>query len=137
MVDQPAPSQEEHSILIGSTRPIVIKGKKKKKRRYSRGLGDWQRSARGLTKISARMTGSLYKGVNEYRKASDKSSTKKRDGALRDLGINIGKAMSKSLAESSRIPRDLAKTINTRSVRRSTRLQIRMMSRFNRLWRLR
>ena len=136
MVDQPAPTEQE-TPLIGGTRPIVISTKKKKKRRYSRGLGDLQKTTRGLTKISTRMSRSLFEGMDEFRKSSDKSAGKKRDGALRDLGLNLGKAMSKSLEESSRIPLDIARTLNTRSLKRSTRRQIRLASRFNRLLRLR
>jgi hypothetical protein len=136
MVDQPNPS-EQKIPLIGTARPIVINVKKKKKRRYSRGLGDIQKSARGMTKISTRMSRSMSKGLRKFQKASDKSSLKKKDGALRDLGLNIGKAMSKSLDESSRIPLDIAKTLNTRSLRRSGRRQIRMISRFNRMLRIR
>jgi ERCC4-type nuclease len=137
MVDQPTPTDEPKIPQIGTTRPIVINIKKKKKRRYSRGLGDIQKSVRGMTKISTRMSRSMSKGMEKFQKASDKSSLKKRDGALRDLGLNIGKAMSKSLDESSRLPFDIAKALNTGTMKRSRRRGIRMVSRFNRLLRIR
>lgn len=114
-------------------RPIVLKLKKKKKRKYSRGLADLQRAGRGFTKISMRMSRSAFKGMDEFRKASDKSARKKRDGALRDLGVNMGKAASKSLRASSRIPRDFGKILHTRSMRRGVRRQIRIASRLNRM----
>ena len=136
MVDQPTPPEPKNS-LFDTSRPIVINVKKKKKRRYSRGLADLQRGTRGLGKISRRIARSMYEGADKFQKASDKSSRKKRDGALRDLGLNIGKALSKSLDTSSGIPRDIAKTLNTKSMKRSTRRQIRMISRFNRVLRLR
>lgn len=114
-------------------RPIVIKSKgKKKKRRYSRGLEDVQRSGRGITKVSSRILRSVAKGMDEFRKASDKSAYKKRDGAIRDLVVNMGKATSKSLRVSSRVPLDLAKAMNRRSGRRIFRRQISLMSRMNR-----
>jgi Family of unknown function (DUF6312) len=136
MTDQPPPPDLD-SPASESLRPIVINLKKKKKRRYSRGLSDFHRATRGLSKVSTTMARSLYKGADEFRQASDKSARKKRDGALRDLGLNVAKAMSQSLRASSHIPRDIAKTLNTGTMRRSTRRQIRMLSRFNRVLRLR
>lgn len=119
-------------------RPIVIKLKnKKKKRRYSRGLGDLQRSGRRLTRISRQVSKAVFRGANTFIKSSDKSALKKRDGALRDLGLNMGKAVSKSLRVSSRIPSDMARAIYVRSTRRSIRRQIQAAARFNRLFRLR
>ncbi|NWF69879.1 MAG: hypothetical protein HXY40_12410 [Chloroflexi bacterium] len=128
---------DPQAVQQKALRPIVVQVKKKKKRRYSRGLGDLQRSARGLSKISARVARSLSKGADKFYETSDKSASKKRDGALRDLGLNIGKSLSRSLEEASSIPRDMAKMLNTRSVRRAARRQLRVMSRFNRLIRLR
>lgn len=136
MTDQPTPPIAE-TASPDSLSPIVINIKKKKKRRYSRGLGDLQRTGRGMNKVSASMARALYDGADKFRKASDKSARKKRDGALRDLGLNIGKAMSKSLSASSPIPVDIAQTLNTSSMRRSTRRQIRVLSRLNRVLRLR
>ena len=114
-------------------RPIVLNiKKKKKKKRYSRGLRDLQQTGRGLSKVSTRLTRSVYKGMQEFRKATDKSASKKRDGALRDLGLNMGKSASKSLRISSRIPLDIAKAMNRRSRRRILRRQLSVMSRLNR-----
>ena len=113
-------------------RPIVLNLNKKKKRRYSKGLGDLQRSLRGMNKLSARSSRAMFKGVDALRKASDKSAEKKRDGALRDLAKNLGKATSKSLKASSRIPEDMGKLLNTRSTRRAVKRQIRIASKLNR-----
>ncbi len=118
-------------------RPIVLKMGKKKKRKYSRGLGDLQRAGRGMSKVSMRLSRSMFKGANAFRKASDKSARKKRDGALRDFGLNMGKAASKSLRASSRVPRDLGKLFNMRSTRKIVRRQIRITSRMNRMMGLR
>ena len=67
-------------------RPIVIRLKRKKKRRYSRGLADFGRTTRGLTRASARAARAYYEGYDAFARASDKSARKKKDGALRDLG---------------------------------------------------
>jgi hypothetical protein len=113
-------------------RPIVMKPSRKKKRRYSRGLGDMQRVARGLSKLSARSARAYAKGFDTLYTASDKSSLKKRDGAIRDLGKNLGKAASKSLKASSRIPKDIGDIMVTRTMRRGMRRQIKIASFLNR-----
>src|SRR5690349_19554638 len=97
-----------------SLRPIVINLKKKKKKKYSRGLKDLQLTGRGITRVSSRIASAVYKGMQAFRKASDKSAGKKRDGALRDLVLNMGKASSKSLRVVSGVPRDLTKALNRR-----------------------
>jgi len=113
-------------------RPIVLKARTKKKRRYSRGLGDLQRVMRGFGKLNARAAGAYATGFDVFYKASNKSSLKRRDGALRDLGRNLGKAASKSLRKSSRIPADAALILSTGSSRRAIRRQIRVFSFLNR-----
>ncbi len=119
--------------LFDLTKPIVISTKKKKKRRYSRGLRDLQVAGRRTSKITSRVMRSVTKGFDAYLKASDRSAQKKRDGALLDLNRNLARGLSRSLRESSRIPLDLARAVDTRGTRRSARRQIRTWSRFNRL----
>ncbi len=117
--------------------PIVIKTKKKKKFKYSRGLKDLQKSSRSVSKVSSRLARSVSKGMEAYRKASDKSARKKRDGAIRDFGLNMAKGASKTLRESSRTPYDLARAMSTRGSRRLVRRQVRAASRMARLLRFR
>ena len=119
-------------------KPIVIDlKKKKKKRKYSRGLKDFQRSGRSMTKISSRLTRAVAQGVDTFAKASDKSAGKKRDGAMRDFGLNMAKGFSKTLRKSSRTPLDLAKALDRGSLRRSRRRSIKVTSRMARAMRLR
>jgi hypothetical protein len=118
--------------LFDLTKPIVI-NKKQKKRRYSRGLRDLQVTGRRTARITSRIGRSVTKGFDAFRKASDKSARKRRDGGLIDLNLNIAKGVSRSLRETSRIPLDLAKAVDTRALRRSRRRQTRTLARFNRL----
>jgi hypothetical protein len=111
------------------TKPVVINVKKKKKRKYSRGLKDVQVAGRRAGKISSRMVRAVSKGMNAYRKASDKSARKKRDGAIRDFGLNAAKGLSRTLRSSSDLPFDMAKALDTRGSRRLVRRQIRAASR--------
>jgi Family of unknown function (DUF6312) len=119
------------------SKPIVIKTKKQKKKKYSSGLKDVQVIGRRMSKISSDIAHSMSEGVDSYRKASDKSARKKRDGALRDINLNVAKAVSRALRESSDIPFDLAKSLTTRGSRRSARRQIRAISRISRILRIR
>jgi hypothetical protein len=118
--------------LFDLTKPIVFNRGKKKKRKYSRGLRGLQVNGRRMSKVTSRIMRSTARGFDTFRKASDKSAQKKRDGALLDLNRNIAKGISRSLRESSRIPRDLAHAVDTRWLRRSRRRQLRVLSRFNR-----
>ena len=123
---------------VDLTQPIVIDVKKsKKKRKYSRGLKDLQVAGRRMTRTSSRMMSAVSKGMDAFRKASDKSAGRKRDGAVRDLGVNAAKGLGHSLRKSSRIPLELAKTLDNRVSRRIVRLQLRAASRFSRVLRLR
>jgi hypothetical protein len=139
MDDQNEKDQNGKAVSQGVTtlEPIVIKTKKKKKYKYSRGLRDLQKSGRSVSKVSSRLARSVSKGMDAYRKASDKSARKKRDGAIRDFGLNMAKGVSKTLRESSRTPYDLARAMSQRGSRRLIRRQVRAASRMARLFRLR
>jgi len=119
------------------SKPIVLKTKKQKKKKYSSGLKDVQIVGRRMSKISSTLLSSVSEGIDAYRKASDKSARKKRDGALRDLNLNVAKGVSKALRESSDLPFDLAKSMSTRGSKRRVRRQIRAISRFGRILRIR
>jgi hypothetical protein len=123
--------------MIDLSKPIILKTKKQKKKKYSSGLKDVQVVGRRMSKIAADVARSMSEGVDAYRKASDKSARKKRDGALRDLNLNVAKGVSRALRESSDIPFDLAKSMTTRGSRRMARRQIRAISRIGRVLRIR
>ena len=120
-----------------SLKPIVLKPKKKKKFKYTRGLGDFQRTGRRVSKVAAKVAKASAKAISVFRKESDKSAAKKRDGALRDLGLNSAKGLSKSLRVASSLPYDVAKAFDRRSSRRVIRRQIKGAARMARLMRAR
>src|SRR5450432_1476705 len=111
------------------TKPVVIDVKKKKKRKYSRGLKDVQVAGRRSSKIATRVLRSVTKGYDEFLKASDKSARKHRDGALLDMNKNVAKALGRSLKSSSRIPLDLVEAFDTKKSRRRARRQTRAAAR--------
>ncbi len=132
MIDQPtnggAPIE-----WVGGDKPIVIEKKKKKKKKYTKGLKDLQVSGRRVSAISSDLARSVSKGIKAYRKASDKSAGKKRDGAVRDMGVNAAKGLGKSLRSASGLPADLAKAMDTPGTRRSRRRQTKALARLGRM----
>ena len=113
--------------------PLVVQvDKNRRKKRYSRGLRDLQISNRGLARASRRLVKAVERGMRTYLKESNKSARKKSDGALRDMGLNMSDAIGSGLRELSGIPRDVARTLSTRSWRRSMRRSMKATARFNR-----
>jgi hypothetical protein len=124
----------EHDPL---PKPIYIRlGKGGKKRRYSKGLKGLQQTGRHLAKASTRMARATAGGMATFEKAADKSAFKRKDGALRDFSVNVGKALRTSLRKSSRIPLDVARAFDSPQTRRATRRQIRFASGLGRLFRV-
>ena len=99
---------------------------KKKKRRYSRGLGTLQHLVRGATRSAETVTSGVARVFSEYNERSDKSARRKRDGALRDGIENWTKAFSKGLQVAGDAPYKFVKEINrgpgSKQVRDSVRL---------------
>ena len=60
----------------------------------------------------------VSKGIEEYQESSKESSKGGEKEAIRDFIPNLGKGMSKMIEESSSIPEDMAKAINTKRVRK-------------------
>ena len=95
---------------------IVLKRvkRKKKKRRYSKGLKDIQRLERGASRAGVRLGDAAAAGFSTYRKRSNKSARRKRDGAVRDAVRNWTRALDKTLSKSSKAPYDVVKRVKTK-----------------------
>ena len=118
---------------VGTTPPpgdgAVQPPKKRKKRKYSKGLKELQQLERTVSKTSNRVARAVAKGMATYRKRSNKSAVKKRDGSLRDFAVNIAGGLGKTLRVLSGVPADLAKGLNTKGARKRTRRQVKIASR--------
>jgi hypothetical protein len=123
-----AVSSQAANALREAGKPIVLnyRPKRKKKRRYSKGLGDFQRVEGRLSRINRRVAKAIAEGASTYEKERKKSAGKKKDGAIRDLVPNLGEAVSVSLREVSSVPADVAAAVNTKGARRLLRNQLRM-----------
>jgi hypothetical protein len=128
--DRTAVSPQAASTLRNAGQPIVLeyKSKKKKKKRYSKGLRDFQRVEGRLSRVNRRIANAMAEGAATYEKERKRSARKKKDGAIRDFVPNLGEAMSASLREASSVPIDVAEALNTKSARRLLRNQLRLIA---------
>jgi hypothetical protein len=102
--------------------------KKKKRRKYSAGLKDVQLVTRGVVNSSDRLGRAVAAGFTTFRKANDKSSRKRRDGAIQDAVQNWAKAMGKSVRVASSAPFKFARNANTKTVRRTIQYVVRTLA---------
>jgi len=125
-VAAPVRSARPPVILQESIRVKSVKTGKKKKRRYSFGLGTIQHLERGVTRSLETASKGVARTFSEYSERSDKSARKKRDGALRDGIENWTKALSKGMRIAAKAPYDFVKDVNrgpgSKQVRDTVRL---------------
>jgi hypothetical protein len=108
----PAKTSSSHPAASHPTHETVIVEEKKKKRRYSGGLRGIQNLERGAAKSLDTLARGAARMFEVYNVEREKSSRKKRDGALRDGLANWAKAMSKGLRVAGDAPYDFIKTVN-------------------------
>lgn len=112
-------------ILHESVRGNSAKGRKKK-RRYSAGLGTIQHLERGVTRSLETVSKGAARVFREYSERSDKSARRKRDGALRDGIENWTKALSKGMRIAGDAPYDFVRQVNrgpgSKQIRKTVRL---------------
>lgn len=137
MTDNPAPRSEAGSVdalaaAQGSeTVPapeVVVITHKKRRRRYSRGLRGPQRVGRGLTRASHKLARAVTSGMYTFRLRQNRSSRKKRDGAIKDGLKNWARGMGKTMRRSSSVPYDVARAFDTKSNRRAVRSVVRAVA---------
>jgi len=122
--ETPAAPQASPLRLWGGNyvKPIVVKLKgKKKKRKYSGSLKPMQKGMRTSTKASDKFLNALSAGLTKYRKRQDRSSRKKKDGALKDWVRNTASGLGTTLRKSSKVPSIWAKSMTRRQTRRGVR----------------
>jgi hypothetical protein len=123
----PVPTTARPTVILHeSIRAKNVGVEKKKKRRYSFGLGTAQHLERGVTRSLETVSKGVARTFSEYSERSDKSSRKKRDGALRDGIENWTKALSKGMRIAGDAPYDFVKQVNrgrgSKQVRDTVRL---------------
>jgi|GEM_PF-6323202 len=98
----------------------------KKKRKTSKGLKNLDKAHDNASRAMEHLSASISDGLKTYRREQKASAEKKKDGALRDLMKNSGKAASDSLKTLSKVPRDLTRTLDNKRNRK----QVRAVARF-------
>lgn len=120
-----APHQTDGGLRLSNYQRVIVykvKGKKKrKKKKYSDGLKDFQRLVEGVTDSSARLSRGLSSGVKRYRKASNRSARKKRDGIITDFLENWSKGAGRTFRVASEAPYDFSRRVNTKPYTRFVR----------------
>jgi hypothetical protein len=107
-------SASEPATAAEGSGPNLVFKLPKKKRKYSKGLRGIQLLQRAVMKSTARMTSAVATGADSFKKRSDESSRKRRDGAIQDAMKNWARATSKAMKEASGLPRDMIKPLATR-----------------------
>ena len=78
------------------------------KPKHSRRVRKWQKADKGVSRAVSDLARAVSKGVDTWRRESEKSQDRRRNGAARDAMKNLGKAVSKFAKVASRVPEDLA-----------------------------
>ncbi|MCB0006545.1 MAG: hypothetical protein KDE04_08815 [Anaerolineales bacterium] len=117
---------------IRDIQPVVLKYKKfskgRKKKKYSKGTGDWQRMERDMSKINKKISRAIAEGAATYDRERNKSASKKKDGAVRDFGRNLAEAISATMDETTSVPRDVAEMLDNKSSRKLLKRQLKLAS---------
>ena len=117
---------------IEELRPINLKyrGRRngRKKKRYTKGTGDWQRMEADLSKINKKVARAMAEGAATYDRERSSSARKKKDGAVKDFRRNLAEAISVTLDETTDVPKDIARMMDTKSSRKLLKRQLKLMS---------
>ncbi len=102
-------------------RPIVYKRRKsggRRKKKYSRGLKDPQKAERGISRAAERLARAVTDGLSEYRKKTNRSARRKRDGAIRDAVRNVSRGLREGLSTAAKAPTDFSRNVTTKRLSR-------------------
>lgn len=123
-------SPRQSRLKFKRTAAVVVCYRKERgrgKRKYSRGLKDIQRLESGMTSAAHRVSDAVARGLRTYQKSRNKSSRKKRDGAIEDIFENMSKGFGTFLRRASDAPLDITRKLNRKRVRRNVEGILRMM----------
>lgn len=100
--------------------PIVYRRRRSRgSRKYSRGLKAPQQIERDASRATERVAQAVADGIAEYRDNRDRSSRRKRDGAIKDVVRNVGRGLSEALDTGSRAPSDLTRRATLKRLTRT------------------
>lgn len=100
---------------------MIVK-KIKKKRKYSSTFKELQKMERGVSKALKRLADAVDSGISTYHEETNKSSYRKRDGAILDFPLNLTQGLGVTISKVSLAPYDIAKTLNTKALKSGLRV---------------
>jgi hypothetical protein len=115
-------------VILHQSIRVKKVGVRKRKRRYSDGVGTIQHLERGVTRSLETVSKGVARAFSEYSERSDQSARKKRDGALRDGIENWTKALSKGMRIAGDAPYDFVKQLNRGPSSKQVRDTVRLLT---------
>lgn len=85
-------------------KPILVQPEKKKKKKYSKGLRGPQELLVASSKGHEKVVAAVHVALEDWIERNDKSSTKRKDGILKDGLMNISRAAHKGLRKALKGP---------------------------------
>jgi len=127
----PQQTQQPQQVQYYLTEPLVVydyRKKKKKGKKYSKGLKTIQRTEDGLTLAGRRLGDAVESGFRSYRKRRNKSARRRKDGPIRDIVRNTAGGLSQFFSVGSDIPYDVARKVNNRRFGKQVRDTVRFFT---------
>lgn len=90
-------------------------------RKYSKQYKDVQRFERQVSRGLHRLVKSVDEGMREWRDATDRSSRKRKDGAIHDALENSARAVGKQIRVASRVPKDAVRAVRSLKIVKALR----------------
>ncbi len=125
------PRPEPKPVQYYLTAPVAVYefGKKRRKRKkYSRGLKTVQRTEDGLTLAGKRLGDAIESGFKSYRKRRNRSARKRKDGPIRDIFVNTGRGVSRFFTVGGDIPYDVTRKVNNKRFGKQVRDTVRFFT---------
>ena len=114
---------QQRNVQFFLTNPLVynLNKRRRKRKKYSRGLQTVQRTEDGFTLAGRRFGDAVEEGFRSYRKGRNRSARKRRDGALRDIFTNTSRGVSRFFEVGSNVPYDFTRKVDSRRFGRQIR----------------
>ena len=91
----------------------------KPRRKESKELKGLLKAERAASKAASKLSRAVARGVEEYRRRSEKSARKRKDGAVADLARNVASSVGEAVRGASEVPAQLTRAIDPKTVRRA------------------
>lgn len=98
------------------------KSDKKKHKKRSRALRDFERMERHMSRAALQMSQAVTNGLSTYHEEREKSESEDELGALMDLPKNAARGLGVTMREASEVPLEVVEALDSRSARKALRM---------------